>query len=994
MSNRVLWIGGWLAGAAGLAGAAAIVPALPDANKPAVAAKPAELSPQQAQFFETKIRPVLAEKCYKCHSVESGKSRGGLLLDSRDGWQKGGENGPVIEAGNAAKSRLIVALQYTDPDLQMPPKGDKLSDAQIKDFTDWVNMGAPDPRSAGVAKLTGLTDKARAHWAYQPVKNPPVPEVKDKAWVKTPIDAFILAKLEANNLRPSKPASKEALLRRAYYDLIGLPPEPEEVQEFVHDHAPNAFEKVVDHLLASPHYGERWGRFWLDSARYADTTGEGNARGEDYRYAYAWTYRDYVIHAFNDDKPYDQFLREQLAADQLPGADKNPASLAALGFLTVGKRFANPNDTIDERIDTISKAMLGMTVSCARCHDHKFDPIPTMDYYSLHGVLTSIREPEQKPLIGKPASALELADFNKKMAAIEDKDREVYFKLISDKGAEFRRKAGPYIWAKVLGGMRNAEALKERIKVIEENKLTDRGILQGIRLKKEIFAPLKWFAEFGPDDWKERTKDYFNEIASGDRGENLNPIVREAFKKANPDNVKSMKDLVDIYGGIFSGLQGKADEYIKACQAATTGSPEGFDPNVVELLQIPGPIEPASALTTEHLRKLVPQFPLQNNQGYTLFLFGAANELEMLNPASPPRAMVVEDLPRAHNDPVFVRGEANNRGPTAPRRFLEILSGKDRKDFEVGSGRLELAECIASKNNPMTPRVMVNRIWLHHFGEGFVRTPDDLGVQSEPPSHPELIDYLASRFMAEGWDIKKLHKLIMMSSVYQQSADTNATYSVKDPENRLLWRANLRRLDFEAVRDTLLQFTGNMDATVYGRPVNLTEEPYSYRRSIYGYIDRGALPELMQQFDFSDPDRPNSHRTSTIVPQQALFFMNSPMAADVARRVTSRPEFLSATSDAGRVRALYMVLFQREPRSTEVSLAATFFNAHDPSKIKVSEAPAEHRTMARAKPKNGYDNNGRKAIENEGEMVERKPLSLWEEYAQALLFTNEIAYVN
>ncbi len=292
----------------------------------------------------------------------------------------------------------------------------------------------------------------------------------------------------------------------------------------------------------------------------------------------------------------------------------------------------------------------------------------------------------------------------------------------------------------------------------------------------------------------------------------------------------------------------------------------------------------------------------------------------------------------------------------------------------------------------MTPRVMINRIWMHHFGDGFVRTPDDLGVQSEAPSHPELIDYLATRFMEEGWSIKKIHKLIMLSNVYQQSSETNPAYQQKEPENRLLWRANLRRLDFEAVRDTMLMFTGNLDATIGGHPVNLTEEPYSYRRSIYGYIDRGALPELMQQFDFSDPDRPNSHRTSTIVPQQALFFMNSPMAADVARRVTSRPEFQSATSDPARVKALYNVLFARDPRATEIHLAAEFFNSHSASKAAEAPEPSKKRNFFGGKK--GMQNNAKKAIQNEGEMVERKPLTLWEEYAQALLFTNEVAYVN
>jgi len=582
------------------------------------------------------------------------------------------------------------------------------------------------------------------------------------------------------------------------------------------------------------------------------------------------------------------------------------------------------------------------------------------------------------------------------MAVIENKDREIYYKLVTEKGIEFRKKAGAYVLAKVLGGKSEAADLNERIKVIAENKL-ERGVLGGVRLKGEIFSPIKMFAEFGESDWKDRTKEYWDDIASGARAGNLNPMVREAFKKTPASSIHSVKDIVAIYGKLFTDLQPQADAYIKACQNCTGQEVTGFDPALVELLQIPAPIEPALKMTSEHLRKIIPSLPLVNNQGYNMFMFGAINELELMNPASPPRAMAVVDLPNPHDDPVFIRGEAANHGPSAPRRFLQILSPKDRENFKIGSGRLELAEDIASKNNPMTPRVIVNRIWLHHFGEGFIRTPDDLGVQSEPPSHPELIDYLATRFMADGWSFKKMHKLIMLSSVYQQCADANPAYQAKDPENRLLWRANLRRLDFEAIRDTILMFTGNMDATVGGRPVNLTDEPYSYRRSIYGYIDRGSLPELMQQFDFSDPDRPNSRRTSTIVPQQALFFMNSPMSADVARKVTTRPEFLAAGSDASRVRALYLVLFQREPRPAEVRLAAEFFYAHNPAKV--FKAPdrandANKGPTLKSQKDKAMTNNQTKAIQNDGEMVERKPLTLWEEYAQALLFTNEVAYVN
>jgi hypothetical protein len=358
----------------------------------------AEPTKDQLDFFEKKVRPILTDKCYKCHSVEAGKSKGGLTLDTQAATLKGGEGGPAVVPGDLANSLLITAVSYKDKDLKMPPDKDnnkKLSDEEIATLTEWVKIGAPDPRTgaAKVAKLSGLTDEARKHWAYQPVVKPAVPSVHNRPWCITPVDAFIVQKLEEKQMIPAKKATLETLLRRATYDLTGLPPTPEEYVAFMSDGSPNAFAKVVDRLLASPHYGERWGRYWLDTARYSDTTGNRANNGRnDYRYPYAWTYRDYVVRAFNEDKPYDQFIKEQLAADQLPDLE-DQRDLAALGFITVGDRTGNANDIINDRIDTVTKGFLALTVACARCHDHKFDPIPTKDYYALHGIFNSISEP-------------------------------------------------------------------------------------------------------------------------------------------------------------------------------------------------------------------------------------------------------------------------------------------------------------------------------------------------------------------------------------------------------------------------------------------------------------------------------------------------------------------------------------------------------------------------------------------------------------------------
>jgi mono/diheme cytochrome c family protein len=980
-------------------------------SSPTVAPGAPQLDPQQAAFFEGKIRPIFVSSCYKCHSVEQGKNKGGLVLDSRDGWMKGGDNGPAVIPGDTAKSRILIAISYNDPDLQMPPKGEKLSAQQIADLTTWVKMGAPDPRVGvgGAGKLTGLNDKARAHWAYQPVKKPAVPDVKDKSWVRTPVDSFVLAKLEQNRLTPSKPAMKETLIRRASYDLIGLPPTPEEVKAFVNDRSPNAFEKVVDRLLASPHYGERWGRFWLDTARYADTTGS-DAKNEDYRFEYAWTYRDWVINSFNADLPYDQFLAQQIAADLLPGADKNPDSLAALGFLTVGKRFINKNDTIDERIDTVTKATMALTVSCARCHDHKFDPIPTADYYSLHGMFSSIDEPEQKPLVGRQPSPGEKADYEKKLAELEAKNREAYYTVLMEQGGEWRNKATGYI----LSSFYSAGAYKDPVKKLAavkefdlEGSKNNGQLLLAARVERRgnpVFAPFQWFADLPADQFSQKAPEVLERIAKGDmpgrgmgfqggrregkkgylyiepiKGDttHVNARVMAAFKNVSASSLHNIKDVAEVYGKLFASIEGQAKAYIDANRKATSDKVSGFDDATAQLIETPFPIDPAPALTDEHLHDLSTSLALGEG-AYNKFVFNEINELTLTHPGSPGRAMIVADLPKPVDSPIFIRGDQAQKGKIVPRQFLEILSGPNRQP------------------------------WMHHFGQGIVPTPDDMGVQSELPSHPELLDYLAARFMDTstgpnseglGWSVKKLHKLIMLSSAYQQSSDTNVNYAKVDPGNKLLWRANLRRLDFEAIRDTLLMFTGKLDPTIGGKPVNLTDEPYSNRRSVYGYVDRGKLPELMSQFDFSDPNRANSKRTTTIVPQQALFFMNSPMSADVARKVCSRPEFVNARDDYARVRALYEVLYQRDAKPVEVELAAQFYNETVTSGANNQGAAGRGPATALRQSRGGkaaamMTNNGKAAIQNEGETVERKPLTTWELYAQALLFTNEVAYVN
>ena len=957
------------------------------------AAFAAEPTPDQIQFFESKVRPILAGKCYKCHSIEEGKVKGGLTLDTQAGVLKGGDTGSAIKPGDPDSSLLIQSILYTDPDLQMPPKGEKLSDQEIADLTAWVKMGAPDPRKeAKGGKLTGLTDKARSHYAFQPVKKAPIPEVKNRAWCVTQVDAFVLKKLEDKGMTPSPVASKEALLRRASYDLLGLPPSPAEIDAFVQDESPYAFAKVIDRMLASPHYGERWGRFWLDSARYADTKGgDTEDRGADYRFPYAWTYRDWVVKAFNDDMAYDQFILQQLAADKLPR--NKTENMAALGFITVGQRFRNNNDIIDDRIDAVSKGFMGLTVACARCHDHMFDPITIKDYYALHGVFSSIVEPDEQPLLAEANNKALAEDFQKQLGVAEQENRDRFYKVVEDHTWMFRQKAAYYLEAAQKQRNRSDEVSQQTAdRLIREEKLDVevlRQVQRNIRKDDPVLGAFARFVEGG-----DSMKVIAAEIAAN-KNKQINPLVAASFKGANP---QSLEEVAEIYGKIFASVEPKAKDIVKTLSEAKSAAATGVDSTIVELVQFPFELAPASQLNTDGLRNLSDRWGLLFRNRARI-AFSKVNELLLTHEGAPARAMAVADSPRPQNSSVFLRGQAETKGDVVPRRFLDVLSNGRAQPFRQGSGRLELAQAIANPKNPLTARVIVNRVWMHHFGQGFVRTPDDLGTQSEAPSHPELLDYLAAWFMEQGWSLKKLHKLIMMSKVYQLSSFTIPAYETVDPENRLLWRANVRRLDFEAIRDSLLVFSGRLDRTHGGQPVNLTDEPYSYRRSVYGYIDRGSVPELMSHFDFANPDMPNSARTTTIVPQQALFLMNSPMAVDVARRVIARPEFTTAGLDVRRVVAIYKIIFQRQPTKEEYEMAIKFISDENRKHAETVAASKELTANAQKAVETQYNNmmnrnDGTKAIQNEGKLIERKPLTPWETYAHALLFSNEMTYIN
>ena len=895
-----------------------------------------KLSQRDLDFFENKIRPIFAENCYKCHSESAEKVKGGLLVDSRDALLKGGETGPAIVPRHPEKSLLIKAVSYTDKDLQMPPNDRKLTDQQIADLQAWIKMGAPDPRDKGVGKGHDYAiewDKARQHWAYQPVRIPSIPKVTDeKHWAKSAIDQFILEKLYAQKLAPSPKADKVTLLRRATFDLIGLPPTAKEVDAFLADTSPKAFEKVVDRLLASPRYGERWARYWLDLAQYGDTRGTlGN--GRDNRYLYAYTYRDWVVKALNDDMPYDKFLIEQIAGDKVPGHQQR--DLAAMGFLTLGQRFNNSqNDIIDNRITILCQSTMAMTVNCARCHDHKFDPIPTKDYYSLHGVFASSKEPKEGPMLQEPKDTPGYRDFLKELKVRETAYEDFRIKVTQDIADELCNKAGDYMMALVEYKKAASADLSRNGFMLKRGLSAGAGAqwennLRYLEKKKDpVFNAWFAFEKLDEADFARSAKELSKSIYESNDPKKYNPAVARLF--AEPPS--SLAEVASRYSSLFSRIntewQGILDNYrISQRDSETPGpEPEGLtnpaDEEIRDLMYAANsPLNPDDQKFYSVVQRDNKLRKRASDLEKDLF------DLTSTHPAAPPRANFLEDSAKPLNSYVYIKGNPGTRGPQVPRQFFQILSGPDRAPFKDGSGRLELAKAIASADNPLTARVLVNRVWLHHFGEGIVRTPDDFGTRSEPPTHPELLDYLASAFIKNGWSIKKLHRMIMLSSVYQQSSDTEPHQQQIDPDNRWLWRMNRRRLDFESMRDTILAIGGKLDFTMGGQPVKLDAEPYSLRRSIYGYVDRNNLPNMFVAFDFASPDLTTGRRETTIVPQQALFMMNSPLVVEQARDLAQRADFRAQLTTEKKIRQLYKVIYQREPTEVELKVALQFIGA-------------------------------------------------------------------
>jgi hypothetical protein len=786
----------------------------------------AELSREQSDFFEKKVRPVLIERCYECHSAAAKKNKGGLTLDTREGLLKGGDAGPVLVPGDPEKSRLIEAVRYKNRDLQMPPKN-PLAPEQVRDLEQWVKLGAPDPRTEAVAQATAkrplTVEEGRQFWAFQslmseaaiqkviskevisqksrrPASPNPAPTQSLITNYSAVLDAFIAAKLTEKKLTTAPPADKRTLIRRATFDLTGLPPTPEEVEAFLADKSPDAFAKIVDRLLASTAYGERWGRHWLDVARYADS----NGLDENVAHGNAWRYRDYVVNSFNADKPYDRFLREQIAGDLLP-ADSLPQrheQLTALGFLSIGpKLLAEPDkvklemDLIDEQIETLGRAFLGMTFGCARCHDHKFDPVPTRDYYALAGIFKSTRTMDDLKTIAKwhepeiPTPA-ERAAF------------EAHQKRVAEQKA----------------------AITNLVSTANKSLVTDKGL-------------------------KEVPKDAESQY---------------------PTNV------------------------------------------LAELKQL-----------RESLAKL-----------------------EKDPPEMPSTMGVTEATNVVRTMPVHIRGSHLTLGQPIPRGLPQVMQTASLRPEmpENQSGRLELAKWLASAEHPLTARVMVNRIWRWHFGQGLVASTDNFGVLGERPSHPEFLDWLARRFIAEGWSVKAMHRLIMSSAAYQRATKpaVDSRRAIVDPENRLLSHFPIRRLEAEEVRDSVLFVAGTLDRAMGGKTIPVKNREFFFnhtskdattydspRRALYLPVVRNNVYDLFEQFDFPDPAVPNGNRNATVVAPQALLMLNSDLVGKAADKFAA--SLIASTSDdVRRLELAYQKAYARPPTAKELARAKKFLAEFKP----------------------------------------------------------------
>jgi mono/diheme cytochrome c family protein/cytochrome c553 len=819
---------------------------------------------EKADFFEMRIRPMLAKNCFSCHTATK---MGGLAMESREALLKGGQSGPALRAGDPDGSLLIQAVRQTHERIKMPPSG-KLTESEIADLAAWIRDGAVWPETPVPAAKTGhgtkITAEQRAWWAFQRVKKPAPPVVKNTAWARSAIDRFVLAKLEEKGITPVATADQRSWIRRASYDLTGLPPTPDEVQAFLKEKSANAREKVIDRLLASSRYGERWGRYWLDVARYSDDRLNST---KDEPQPNVWRYRDWVIQAHNDDMPYDKFLMAQIAGDLMPDPDRYRAGL---GF------FANSPQFQEDRVDALTRGFMALTAACAQCHDHKFDPIPTRDYYSLLGVFENTKNGEH-PLA--PAEVVEAfkqrqnaaKDAEKAVTEFENKEASELAEMLAASAAKYLRAAR----SGASDGSLDAETLDRWRQYLGEER--EHPYLKGWEA-----------ASFDDDAFQERLIAVLQRKKQIDRenlillgGKDDDETVRVVEVKSLPrDEYMLWRELVS---GEKSGKRESGVLYFKG--------------STLDRFLAPHWLQRVESLRSEQDRQ----------------------KREV--PEMYPFVLTIQDVDKLKNFRVHIRGNPETLGEEAPPQFLEVLCDGEPKPFSGGAGRLDLAKAVADPANPLTARVAANRVWMYHFGRALVGTPGNFGRLGEKPSHPELLDYLAARLVEQRWSLKALHKEIMLSAAYGLSAQTSAANEAVDADNKLYWRANRRRLEVEPLRDTLLFASGELDETSRGEAKALTDAE-NKRRTVYGFVSRRSLDRTLGLFDFPNPMTTSDRRIPTATPLQQLFFLNSTFVQDRARALAAR--LAPAGSDRARIRAAYRLLFQRAPDVEELRLGLQY----------------------------------------------------------------------
>ena len=878
----------------------------------------ADVSEEDLEFFEKKIRPILVNRCYECHGPE--KQKGGLRLDSREAIVKGGQSGAAIIPGKPQESLLIKGIQRTDLDFQMPPKK-SLPALEIAWLTEWVERGGAVPEERAAVRETKRSKKT-IHWAYQPLQFQRIPEVGQTNWPRSSIDYFILATLEANKLKPGPDAASEILIRRLYYDLIGLPPTPEKIDAFLTDTFPRKLERVVDELLASELFGERWGRHWLDIARYAESV---TLRG--LIFDEAWRYRDYVIESFNRDLRFDRFIMEQIAGDLLPcsSLEETHRARAATTYLVLGNFNYEEQDKdqlrmdiVDEQLDTIGKGLLGQTVGCARCHDHKFDPISTRDYYALAGILRNTKSAEhanvstwlELPLPLPPEDEIKVKEQERKLAELQRLVRKKVDDIAQASTGSSKGNIPPSAIAGVVVDDSAAERVGEWQQSQHNKPYIGDGYLHDLNAGKGS-KTITFHPELtAPGQYEVRLAYTANE----NRATNVPVTILHAEGETTVQI--NQRQPPPIHGHFVKLGQFHFEQGNQGYVLVSTTNTEGHV--IVDAVQF----LPLGESDTFAKKVPNPESTRLNRELEELRM-----EIKSVTEAGPKRPMVmsVMEEPRIEDAHINIRGDVRALGERVPRGFLTVASREPVDPLPAAeSGRRELASWIASTNNPLTARVYVNRVWGWLFGEGIVRTPDNFGSTGDTPSHRELLDHLAVRFMAENWSTKKLIRAIVLSRTYRLSAAISA--EERDPENRLFARANRRRLDAEALRDTILFVSGKLDTTRGGSTIKPeTTADYGYvdesaRRSVYVPAFRNALPQIFELFDFADTSVVSGRRHRSIIAPQSLYLLNHPFVGEQAEAAADRLLENSLTT-RDRITRMYQQTLGRSPSATEMEIA-------------------------------------------------------------------------